>query len=64
MRADLKQLKRETESSRSGSLVAEDVPQAAAAASGSAAARVSSGKMKAAAAAVIPPEERNADSLT
>ncbi|MGO9211975.1 MAG: protein kinase domain-containing protein [Terriglobales bacterium] len=50
MRADLKRLKRETESSRSGFLVAEDVPHpaAAASASGSAVARVSSGKIAAA----------------
>ena len=51
MRADLKRLKRETDSSRSGYLTAEDVPQAApaaASASGSAVARASSGKLPAA----------------
>jgi len=49
MRADLKRLKRETESSRSGFLAAEEAPQVApAAASSSAVARASSGKLPAA----------------
>ncbi len=50
IRTDLKRLKRETESSRSGFLAAEEVPPAAPAASpsGSAVARASSGKMAAA----------------
>jgi eukaryotic-like serine/threonine-protein kinase len=47
MRADLKRLKRETDSSRSAVMVAEDVPQLApaATASGAMAARASSGKI-------------------
>ena len=51
IRTDLKRLKRETDSSRSGFLAAEDVPQtvpAAATSSGTIAARASSGKMAAA----------------
>ena len=49
MRADLKRLKRETDSSRSAVAVAEDVPQpaSAATASGSVAARASSGRISA-----------------
>jgi eukaryotic-like serine/threonine-protein kinase len=57
MRADLKRLKRETESSRSGFLVAEDMPQTSATTttSGTAAVRASSGKMAAAPPAPEPP---------
>ncbi len=48
MRADLKRLKRETDSSRSAVAVAEDAPVSAASSSGSAAARASSGRIAAA----------------
>jgi len=59
VRADLKRLKRETDSSRSGVAVVDDVPQLASAAtsSGPAAARASSGRISAAPSApsVAPP---------
>jgi eukaryotic-like serine/threonine-protein kinase len=48
MRADLKRLKRETDSSRSAVMVAEDIPQPAAPTSGAVAARASSGRIAAA----------------
>jgi len=57
MRADLKRLKRETDSSRSGVMITEEVPQPvpAAATSGAVAARASSGRISAATPATSAP---------